>query len=122
MLQNRIVLDVGASSRELETCAYELATVRDRVHRGSVLVQDVDLFEGQTLGLKRGISLSITSGRKNTNLRDAEVGENETSGTGGPPYEEHLNPETSGAGLRVDQVRGSVTNTKVPEPVGGDGE
>jgi len=57
-----------------------------------------------------------------TNLGNAEVGEQEAAGTGRSPDEEHLDLETSRAGLLVDQVGSSVTDTKVPEPVGGDGE
>ena len=60
--------------------------------------------------------------KSKTNLGDAEVGENETSGTGRSPDEEHFDLEASGPGLFVDQVWGGVTNTKVPEPVGGNGE
>ena len=60
--------------------------------------------------------------RNETNLWNAEVGEQETSGAGGSPDEEHLDLETGGAGLFVDQVWGGVTDAKVPEPVGGDGE
>ena len=60
--------------------------------------------------------------KSKTNLGDAEVCENETSGAGGSPDEEHLHPETGGAGFFVDQVWGSITNAEVPEPVGGDGK
>ena len=38
---------------ELDTIAFEFSTVRDRAPRGGVLVQKVDLFEGQSLGLER---------------------------------------------------------------------
>ena len=57
-----------------------------------------------------------------TNLGDAEVGEQEAPGTSRSPDEEHLDFEAGGAGLFVDQVGGSVTDTEVPEPVGGDRE
>jgi len=60
--------------------------------------------------------------KRNANLEDTEVGENEASGTGRSPDEEHLDPETSRTGMLVDQVGGSVTGTKVPEPIGGSGE
>jgi len=46
----------------------------------------------------------------------------ETSGTGRSPDEENLDLQTSRSGLLVDQIRDSVTDTKVPKPVGGDGE
>ena len=55
------MLDVGATSmgtdRELDTVACELTTESDRVDRGGVLVQEIDLFEGQSLGLKMGYKL-----------------------------------------------------------------
>jgi hypothetical protein len=58
VLGSRVVLDVGTTSvgtdRELDTVAFELTTESDRVDRGGVLVQEVDLLEGQTLGLKIG--------------------------------------------------------------------
>jgi len=57
-----------------------------------------------------------------TNLGNAEVGEQKAPGASRSPDEEHLDLETGGAGLLVDQVGGSVTDTKVPEPIGGDGE
>ena len=44
----RIAFDVSTSmraDRELEPIAFKLTTVGDRLHRGSVLVQKVDLFE-----------------------------------------------------------------------------
>jgi len=57
VLGSRVVLFVYASSmrasRELETVAFELTTERNRTHRGGVPVQEVDLFEGQSLGLKK---------------------------------------------------------------------
>ena len=68
---SRVILGVGTSkrtNRELETIAFELTTVGDRIPRGGVLVQDVNLFEGQTLGLKRDINFLITSGDKKARL------------------------------------------------------
>jgi len=60
--------------------------------------------------------------KRETNLGDAEIGENEAPGAGSSPDEEHLDSEASRARLLVNQVGGSVTDGKVPEPVGGDGE
>ena len=48
-LGSRVVLVVYTSmnvNRELDTVAFELATEGDRLHRGGVLVQEVDLLEG----------------------------------------------------------------------------
>ena len=64
----------------------------------------------------------MEEGKSETNLGDAEVGEQEASGAGGSPNEEDLHLQTGGAGLFVDQVWGGVTDTEVPEPVRGDGE
>jgi hypothetical protein len=57
------------------------------------------------------------SGKAKTNLCNEEVGEKEAHGASGSPDEEHLDLETGGTGLFVDQVGGSVGDTKVPEPV-----
>ena len=72
----------------------------------------------------RRVSFPVINGinKSGTNLGDAEVGEQEAPGACRSPDEEHLDLKTGGSGLLVDQVGGSVTNTKVPEPVGGDGE
>ena len=128
VLGSRVALDVStpmSTNRELDTIVFELTTEGNRVHRGGVHVQEVYLFEGQSLGLKQGVSFAITwNGRKGseTNLGDAEVGEQEASCAGGSPNEEDLHLKTGRAGLLVDQVWSGVTDTKVPEPVGGDGE
>jgi len=48
-LGNGVVLGVGASmrtNRELDTVAFKLATEGDRLHRGGLSVQEIDLFEG----------------------------------------------------------------------------
>ena len=103
----------------------ELTTERNQVYRGCVHVQQVDLFEGQTLGLRYGVNFfAITRNgeKRKTDLRDAEVGENEASGTGRSPYEERFDLQTRRAGFFVDQVWGSLTDSKVPDPIGGDGE
>ena len=74
---------------------------------GRLSVEEVDLLERETLG-----------------LGDEEVGEDDASGAGGSPEEEDLDSEVgrlgsvdSGGG-RVDEVRGGVSDTEVPEPVG----
>ena len=45
------------SEHELDAFAFELVAVRDRTHGSGVLVQEIDLFERQSLCLKRVISL-----------------------------------------------------------------
>ena len=122
-----VILGVSVSTRtnrQLDTITFELTTEGDRLRRGGVSVQEVDLFERQTLGLRQDINL-LTITRMNqseTNLRNAEVGEQEAPSTGTSPDEEYLDFETSRAGLFVDQVGGGETEDEVPEPVGGDGE
>ena len=49
----RIVLMMSTSKREFDTVTLQLFTVRDRLHRGCVLVQEINLFERQSLGLKK---------------------------------------------------------------------
>jgi len=63
-LGSGVVLDVGTStmSRELDTIAFELATEGDRLHRSGVLIQEIDLFERQALGLKRDVSFLVING------------------------------------------------------------
>lgn len=80
----------------------ELIPVRDRLDGGGVLVEDIDLFEGETLC-----------------LWNAEVGEDEATDASGSPNEEHFWSEVSV--FWVDNVRCSVTDTEIPEPVGGGG-
>ena len=45
---DRVCIGIGMliSERKLDTVAFELGAIRNRVHRGSVLVQDINLFEG----------------------------------------------------------------------------
>ena len=60
VLGSGVVLGLATSvNTELDTIAFKLATVRDRVYRGGVLVQKVDLFEGQSLGLEQNVSSSL---------------------------------------------------------------
>ena len=64
-LGSRVALLVENSMRtssELDTVACELTTVGDRVHRGGVLVQEVDLLQGQSLGLKQDVSFFVVTG------------------------------------------------------------
>ena len=63
----------------------------------------------------------VTRERINQPMR-RRSGKQETSNTSQSPNEGHLDLETSGPGLLVDQVGDGVTDTKVPQPVGGDGE
>ena len=44
------------SNRELGTFAFELVAVRDRTYRSRILVQEINLFEGQSLCLRRVLS------------------------------------------------------------------
>jgi len=60
--------------------------------------------------------------KSKTNLGDAEIGEQEASSTRRSPNEEYLDLEASRVGPLVDQVGGCITDTKVPQPVGGNGE
>ena len=53
-------------------------------------------------------------------LGHAEVGEDEAARAGRSPNEEDLDFETSVSGADIDEVRGGVANTEVPEPVAGD--
>ena len=48
---------MSTSKREFDTVTLELFTVRDRLHRGGVLVQEINLLERQSLGLKNGREL-----------------------------------------------------------------
>ena len=77
------------------------------------------MFEGQSLGLEKDMRFleTLRSGKRETDLRDTEIGEQEASGTGRSPDEEHLDPEAGVTGARVNQVGSSVTDTEVPEPV-----
>ena len=53
---NLLVLRGGVldrrTTRELDTLAFQFFAVRNGAHRGGVLVQEVDLLEGQSLSLK----------------------------------------------------------------------
>lgn len=58
------------------------------------------------------------------NVRDEEIGEDQATDTGGSPDEEHLDTESSSlqlGGGGINQVRSGVSDSKVPEPVGGGG-
>jgi len=68
----------------------------------AVVVQFIDLFEGQSLG-----------------FGNAEPGENETAHTSRSPDEEDLDTETSVTGTSLDEVGRGVGNSPVPKPVGG---
>lgn len=84
---------------------------KETIRTGRLAVQQVDLLEGQTLG-----------------LGDEEVGEDEAADAGTAPDEEDFDAQvgcfdTIGAGCGgVDEVGGGVADTEVPEPVRGDGE
>lgn len=109
VLLHLVVLDIvrDAGDGILVGGAYvvsdELISVRDRLDGSGVLVEDIDLLEGETLG-----------------LGDAEVGEDETADASRTPDEEHFWTEVSVFG--VNDIRGSIADTKVPEPVGGGGK
>ena len=62
-----LVTDMFIPERELDTLVLELCAIRNRSPRGSFLVQDVNLFEGQSLGLERDVSfLEIATGGRQT--------------------------------------------------------
>lgn len=67
----------------------------------AVIVQFIDLFKRQALG-----------------FRNEEVGEDETAETSGSPDEEHLRAQSGISRSLLDQIRGCITDSPVPEPVG----
>jgi len=81
-----------------------------RTSDGTLSVEEIDLLERKSLG-----------------LGDAEVGEQEASNTSRSPNEEDLDTKVGGFGSvdtvrrRVNEVRSSVSDTEVPEPVRGSG-
>jgi len=91
--------------RSVDVLVHEFLAVLLAGDGSRVVVQDIDLLERKTLG-----------------LGDAEVGEDETSQAGRSPDEEHLDAKGGISGTGVDEVRGGVTDTEIPEPVGGGGE
>ena len=83
----------------------QLPAILPGVHRGRLLIHEIDLLEGKTLG-----------------LGNAEVGEDKAAETCATPDEEHLRLEASRSGLLVDKVGGGITDTKVPQPIAGNRE
>jgi len=83
----------------------QLGAVGSGSPRGGVLVEQVNLLKGQTLG-----------------LWDTEVGEDQASETGGAPDEEDLDLEVGAAGASLDEVGGGEGEGPIPEPVRGSGE
>jgi hypothetical protein len=70
----------------------------------------------------RSINNTNKNVRGNTNLRNAEVGENQTPKTSGSPNEEHFDFKAGVSWTRVDEVGGGVGNSPIPKPVRGSGE
>jgi len=83
----------------------KLPAVRIGLDGSGVLVEDIDLFQGQALG-----------------LGDEEVGEEQASETGATPDEEHLGAEVGITGAGVDEEGGSIADGPVHEPVASSGE
>lgn len=100
-----VVLGGSDGTLEVGAASAHLAVGLDRVAGAGLRVHLVDLLK-----------------REETGLVDEEVGEDGTTRAGTGPDEEDLGAKTSLAGTRVDKVRGGVTDTEVPEPVGGSAE
>jgi len=96
---------VSGVVRSVYIVGEELATVSGGGDGGRVLVQKIDLLERQSLC-----------------LGNAEVREDHTARACRTPKEEHLDTKIGIAWTGVDQERGSVSDTEVPQPVGGSGE
>lgn len=117
-----VALDVG----DVDIVGEKFRTELGGGERGGVLVHEIDLLQRETFGLEKTSKLSTLrvyeSRKENTNLGYTEESENSTAQTGGSPKEEDLDFEASVSGAGIDEVGGSVTDTEVPEPVGGNGE
>ena len=96
---------------------HQAAAVSDRAHGSRVLVEDIDLLQRETFGLKKGVRLECDSQSKDkkTNLWYTEEGENNTAEAGGSPNEEDLGLEVGIARALINQVRRGVTDTEVPQ-------
>lgn len=70
----------------------------------AVIVHLINLFKRQSLG-----------------LRDEKVREDKTAETSCSPNEKHLGAQSCISGSCLDQVRGGITDSPIPEPIGGCG-
>lgn len=98
-----VVEGLAASGGNLDIASgsLELGVHLRRLEGDGLLVKNIDLLKRQTLGLV-----------------DEEVGEDGAAEAGGSPDPEHLGGEAGTSWALVDEVRGSVADTEVPEPVG----
>ena len=89
LVRNRVVvfLEIGVGP-ELHALGNKLLAVPDRVNGNHVPVQQVDLFEGETL-----------------RLGDAEICKDDAAGTRRAPDVEYFGPKVCISGARVDHVR-----------------
>jgi len=78
----------------------ESSAVFEGLNGGCVLVHEIDLFQGKTLG-----------------LRNAQESKDDTAEASRAPDEEHLRLKACGSRFFVDEIRGSITDTEVPEPI-----
>jgi len=97
-------IEVGVIGR-VDVVGHELPSVGIGLDGCAVLVKDIDLLQGKTLGLS-----------------NEEVGEDETSEASRTPDEEHLGAEASIARPGLDEVRSGKGDGPVHKPVGGSGE
>lgn len=100
-----LFVDVTLDLSEMYLVSNELTTIPYGGDWCRVLIEEVDLLEGESLG-----------------LGDAEEGEDDAAGTRRTPDEEDFRLEVGVSWAGVDKVGGSVADGEVPEPVGGRAE
>jgi hypothetical protein len=89
LVRNQVVLFLGNGlGPELEALRNKLLAVLNRANGSHVPVQQVDLFQGESL-----------------RLRDAEICEDDAAETGRAPDVEYLGAKVCISGPRVDHVR-----------------
>jgi hypothetical protein len=89
LVRNHVVVFPGNGlGPELDALRNKLLAVRDRVYGKRVPVQQVDLFQRETL-----------------RLRDAEICKDDAAATRRAPYVEYLGAKVCISGARVDHVR-----------------
>ena len=121
-----VVAGVGLDIGDMHVLSDEfLAVARGGKGRG-VLVEEVDLLEGESLGLKSAHGKSAYDSKSyqqaETYLGNAEEREDNTARACRAPNEEHLGLETCGARSNIDEVGCGVADGEVPEPVGRNSE
>jgi hypothetical protein len=74
----------------------QASAVRVGLSGRRVRVHDINLFQGQSFGLRKEMSTHVAASQveASTHLRDTEVCEKDTAEAGGTPDEEHLGLET----------------------------